>query len=211
MPMPPTVFVADDDAAVRESLRELLEAAGHDVRCFASGGDFLRTAPGADDGCLIVDVRMPGIDGLELQDRLRASGAPLPVIVVTGHADVPLAVRAMKGGAVDFVEKPFTAATILTAVGRALETARQRHRTDDSVMAAQARLVHLTPREREVFGLLAAGKPNKVIAHELAISPRTVEIHRARIMEKTHARSIAELVRLAVAAGVQASAAPERQ
>ncbi len=145
---------------------------------------------------------MPGIDGLELQERLRAAGIGLPVIVVTGHGDVPLAVRAMKAGAVDFVEKPFSERTILAAVDRALEFARQRRHVDIEAAAAQARLAPLTAREREVFGLLAVGRPNKVIAHELAISPRTVEIHRARIMEKTRARSLSELVRLAIAAGV---------
>ena len=200
--MPPTIFIADDDAAVRDSLRILLEAAGHCVRSFASGGDFLRAAPSEEEGCLIVDVQMPGIDGLELQERLRAAGIGLPVIVVTGHGDVPRAVRAMKAGAVDFVEKPFSERTILAAVDRALEFARRRRHVDTEEAAAQVRLAKLTAREREVFGLLAAGRPNKVIAHELAISPRTVEIYRARIMEKTRARSLSELVRLAIAAGV---------
>lgn len=207
--MPQTVFIADDDEAVRDSLQILLETAGHRVRSFASGNDLLAALQPADEGCLVIDVRMPGLDGLEVQDRLRAGHIGLPVVVITGHGDVPLAVRAMKAGAIDFVEKPFTEEAILAAVERALEVGRRRHKAELGSAEASARLAHLSEREREVLQLLVAGKPNKVIAYELSISPRTVEIHRARVMEKTRARSLSELVLLAVAAGIApASGAP---
>jgi two-component system, LuxR family, response regulator FixJ len=200
--MQPTVYITDDDEAVRDSLQVLLETSGYRVRTFASGGDFLKALQPDEDGVLIIDVRMPGISGLEVQDRLLSEHVPLPVIVITGHADVPLAVRAMKAGAVDFVEKPFSENEILAAVGRALEIGRQRHEAGIAAAEAEARLAPLSAREREVMRLLVAGKPNKVIAYELSISPRTVEIHRARVMEKTRVRSLSELVRLAIAGGV---------
>jgi two-component system, LuxR family, response regulator FixJ len=200
--MQPIVFIVDDDEAVRESLQLLLESAGHRVRSFASGGEFLTAMPSSEDGCLIIDVRMPGISGLDVQERLRVDRITLPVIVITGHGDVPLAVRAMKAGAVDFVEKPFTEEAILAAVERALEIARRKHEVGIDAADAEARLSPLSEREHEVLRLLIAGKQNKVIAYELGISPRTVEIHRARVMEKTQVRSLSELVRLAMAGGV---------
>ena len=200
--MPLTVFIADDDAAVRDSLQLLLETAGYRARAFANGEDLLAAVRPEDTGCVIIDVRMPGIGGLEVQERLLANCAALPVIVITGHGDVPLAVRAMKAGAVDFVEKPFAEEAILAAVERAFEIGRQRKRAGMDSAEAAARLSPLSEREREVLELLVAGKPNKVIAYELAISPRTVEIHRAHIMAKTHARSLSELVLLAAAAGI---------
>ncbi|HEV2303229.1 MAG TPA: response regulator FixJ [Stellaceae bacterium] len=200
--MPPTVLVADDDEAVRDSLQILLEAAGYRVETYASGSDFLAAARPAGEACLVIDVRMPGLGGLEVQERLQAEGAGLPVVVITGHGDVPLAVRAMKAGAVDFVEKPFSETAILGAVERALEIGR-RHQGGGMVAAeAEARVARLSGREREVLDRLVAGKPNKVIAYELSISPRTVEIHRARVMEKTGARSLPELVLMALAAGI---------
>lgn len=200
--MPVTIFIADDDEAVRDSLRVLLEAAGYAVRAFASGGEFLDAIGPRDEGCLIVDVRMPGIGGLDLQQRLRDERRPLPVIVITGHADVPAAVRAMKAGAVDFVEKPFSEEVILSAVERAVEIGRAARQAGTEAADAQARLGQLSEREREVMELIVAGKPNKIVAYELSISPRTVEIHRARVMEKTRAGSLSELVMLALAAGV---------
>jgi two-component system response regulator FixJ len=200
--MQPTLFIVDDDEAVRESLQLLLESAGHSVRSFASGSEFLTAMPSSEDGCLITDVRMPGIGGLDVQERLRDEHIALPVIVITGHGDVPLAVRAMKAGAVDFVEKPFTEQAILAAVERALEIGRRKPKVGIEVADAEARLSQLTEREHEVLRLLVAGKPNKIIAYELGISPRTVEIHRARVMEKTRARSLSELVRLAIAYGI---------
>jgi two-component system response regulator FixJ len=204
--VPQTLFIVDDDEAVRESLQLLLESAGHRVRSFASGSEFLAAMPSSEDGCLIIDVRMPGIGGLDVQERLRADGIALPVIVITGHADVPLAVRAMKAGAVDFVEKPFAEEAILAAVERALEIGRQQHRVEIETGDAAARLAPLSEREQQVLRLLIAGKQNKVIAYELGISPRTVEIHRARVMEKTRVRSLSELVRLAVAGGISPNA-----
>jgi len=200
--MQPIVFIVDDDEAVRDSLQTLLEAAGHRVRSFASGSEFLAAMPSSEDGCLIIDVRMPGIGGLDVQERLRVDGIALPVIVLTGHGDVPLAVRAMKAGAVDFVEKPFAEEAILAAVERALEIARRTHKVGIDAADAEARLSPLSEREHEVLRLVVAGKQNKVIAYELGISPRTVEIHRARVMEKTRARSLSELVRLAIAGGI---------
>ena len=200
--MPQTVFLVDDDEAVRDSLQTLLEAAGHRIRSFGSGSEFLTAMPVSEDGCLIIDVRMPGIGGLEVQERLRAEGIALPVIVITGHGDVPLAVRAMKAGAVDFVEKPFAEGAILAAIERALEIAMRKRETGSDVTDAEARLSPLTEREHEVLRLLVAGKQNKVIAYELGISPRTVEIHRARVMEKTRSRSLSELVRVAIAGGI---------
>jgi two-component system response regulator FixJ len=197
--MQPTLFIVDDDEAVRESLQLLLESAGHRVRSFASGSEFLTAMPSSKDGCLIIDVRMPGIGGLAVQERLRDEHIALPVIVITGHGDVPLAVRAMKAGAVDFIEKPFAEEAILAAVERALEIGRRKPKVGIEAADAEARLSQLTEREHEVLRLLVAGRQNKVIAYELGISPRTVEIHRARVMEKTRARSLSELVRLAIA------------
>ena len=200
--MQPIVFIVDDDEAVRDSLQTLLEAAGHRVRSFASGSEFLAAMPPSEEGCLIIDVRMPGIGGLDVQERLRVEGIALPVIVITGHGDVPLAVRAMKAGAVDFVEKPFAEEAILAAIERALEIGRQQHRVEIETGDAEARLAPLSEREQQVLRLLIAGKQNKAIAYELGISPRTVEIHRARVMLKTRARSLSELVRLAIASGI---------
>src|SRR5271169_4152723 len=160
--MQPTLFIVDDDEAVRESLQLLLESAGHKVRSFASGSEFLTAMPSSEDGCLIIDVRMPGIGGLAVQERLRDEHIAVPVIVITGHGDVPLAVRAMKAGAVDFVEKPFTEEAILAAIERALEIGRQQHEAGAQAADAEARLSQLTEREHEVLRLLVAGKPNKM-------------------------------------------------
>ena len=202
MPEPPwTVFVVDDDAPVRDSLAFLLEAAGFPVRTFASAEAFLDALRPDWQGCLLTDVRMPGLSGVELQETLSRRGVELPVIVMTGHGDVPLAVRAMKAGAVDFLEKPFDDAQLIERLEqcRAEDAARRARR------AARARrreaLERLTPRERQVLACLVAGKPNKIIAAELGISPRTVEVHRARVLEKLGARSLPELVRIALEAG----------
>jgi two-component system, LuxR family, response regulator FixJ len=191
-----TVFIVDDDDAVRDSLQVLLESAGITVEAFASPTAFLGSSAPERPGCLLVDVRMPEMDGIELQEALTAANRRLPVIVMTGHADVPLAVRAMKAGAVDFIEKPFEDEVIIETVRRALEL---RPAANPEITQ---RLASLTPREREVLEGLVAGRANKVIAFDLDISPRTVEIHRARVMEKMQARSLSQLVRIALEAGI---------
>jgi two-component system response regulator FixJ len=198
----PVVFVVDDDDAVRESLVMSLKLAGHQVESFASAAAFLASGAPNRSGCLVTDIRMPDMDGLELQEELRRRNCSLPVIVITGHGDVPLAVRAMKAGAGDFLEKPFARDALLAAVQRALE--RNATAVDSASQGDQirTRIALLTPKEREVFGLVVAGKQSKVIAHELGASPRTVEIHRARMMKKLNAGSLQELVRMAIAAGV---------
>jgi two-component system response regulator FixJ len=196
------VYIVDDDEAIRDSLSVLLETRGYAVARFASAPAFLAAAPALLPGVLIADVRMPGMDGLELQQRLNERALFFPMILVTGHGDVPLAVRAMKAGAVDFIEKPFAADAILAAIAAGRARLSETLPRAALAVAAAARLAALSPREREVLAGLVAGLPNKAIAHDLAISPRTVEIHRARIMQKMQAKSLSELVRLALAAGV---------
>lgn len=198
MPADRLVFIVDDDEAVRDSLQLLLESAGHVVHAFEAARDALESCRGRLPACIVTDVRMPEMDGLEFQEKLAAGGFHIPVIVMTGHADVPLAVRAMKAGAVDFIEKPFGDDTILASIEGALK--RKPQATTDPALVE--RLDSLTPREREVLELLVIGHPNKVIAHRLDISPRTVEIHRAHVMEKMKAKSLPELVRTAMQAGV---------
>ena len=193
------VYIVDDDSAVRDSLRMLLESAGHAVRDFDAARAFLSDAD-MDGGCLIVDIRMPGMSGLELQEELVRRNVSLPVIVITGHGDVPLAVRAMTAGAVDFIEKPFNDQRMLDSVARALQIGHQKRNRAGETQAARGLLVLLTPREREVFDQLVKGRPNKIVAHELGISPRTVEIHRSNIMDKLLARNLSDLVRTALAA-----------
>jgi two-component system response regulator FixJ len=193
------IHVVDDDAAVRDSLRVLLEASGFVVQTHDSARAFLTAATGA-AGCVLTDVRMPEIDGLELQRRLTERGVRLPVIVMTGKGDIPIAVRAMKAGAVDFLEKPFQDEQLLGAVRRALDEGKQLREADSTSAEAAARLAALTPREREVLDLLVTGLSNKAIANELGASPRTIEVHRARVLEKLQAHSLPELVRLVLAA-----------
>ena len=194
-----TVHIIDDDAAIRDSLRVLLEAAGFAVQTHDSPNAFLVAAPRL-EGCVLTDVRMPEIDGLELQQLLTQRCIRLPVIVMTGLGDVPIAVRAMKAGAVDFLQKPFDDEQLLDAVHRALEESRRLHDIEASAARSAALLATLTPREREVFDLLVTGLPTKAIANALGASPRTIEVHRARVFEKLHARSLPELVRLLLAA-----------
>lgn len=199
----PTIFIVDDDEAVRDSLQILLETEGFRTEVFASALAFLDARAAERPGCLLADVRMPDMSGLELQEKLVERRLDLPVIIITGHGDVPMAVRAMKAGAVDFIEKPFSDTTMLDAVRRALATVG-RAESDRALAAdAVARLETLTPRERQVLEHLVMGQPNKIIAFELDISPRTVEIHRARVMEKMQAQSLSHLVRLALAAKVE--------
>jgi two-component system response regulator FixJ len=200
------VYIVDDDDGVRDSLQILLESSGHAVRGFASPQEFLDAVGSIDFGCILVDLQMPGMDGLELQHRLRALNVKLPVIVVTAHGDIATAVEAMRSGAIDFVEKPFSDDAILTSIKLALAD-RPKPNAEDQVRAAiLERLKILSPREREVLDGMVAGHPNKIIAFNLSLSPRTVEIHRARVMDKMQARSLSELVRLAITAGIEAAA-----
>jgi two-component system response regulator FixJ len=196
-----TVHVVDDDEALRDSTRVLLESAGFACATYSSARAFLDAAKTA-TGCALVDVRMPEMDGIALLAALGALRRDLPVIIMTGFADVPLAVRAMKEGAVDFVEKPAPREALVDAVRRALGKAQQSQTDDGERQGARVRLERLTDREREVLELLVAGDANKIVAHKLGISPRTVEIHRGRLMEKTQSKSLAELVRTALAAGM---------
>lgn len=196
------VVIVDDDADVRDSLRALLESSGFAVRDHESAPAVLSDPAIAEALCLIADIRMPGMDGLQLQEELNRRKLLVPVIVVTGHGDVPLAVRAMKAGAIDFLEKPFDEELLLAAVRRANAVA-ERSRSEAQAGQEAARLIEqLTPRERDVLKHLVAGLPNKVIAYELSISPRTVEIHRAHVMDKMQARSLSDLIRSALAAGL---------
>ena len=197
------VYVVDDDEAVRESLAALLEAKSYTVRSFALARDFLAAAPSLRAGCLVADIRMPEMDGLELQRQLAARAFNFPLIVITGHGEVPLAVEAMKAGAIDFIVKPFAAEAILAGIEAGLARLVTTGGDDPLAATAAARLALLSPREREVLAGLLAGLPNKSIAYDLAISPRTVEIHRARVMDKMGARSLSELIRMSLAAGLQ--------
>jgi two-component system, LuxR family, response regulator FixJ len=197
------VHVIDDDEAVRDSLAALLESAGYAVLTYPSAEAFLAKAPASDQACALVDLRLPGMDGIALIERLAATDRLLPAIMVTGHGDVPLAVRTMRAGAVDFVEKPYAGFAILESVRRALARPTESAPGDDHPSdAITERVAALTPREREVLDLLVAGHPNKVIAYTLHISPRTVEIHRANLMKKMQARSLPALIRMAIKAGV---------
>jgi two-component system, LuxR family, response regulator FixJ len=193
------VHVVDDDEAVRSSLGFLFESAEQPVTLYPSASALLENAAGIAPGCIVTDVRMPDLDGLALQRRLGELGVRLPVIIMTGHADVPLAVAALKAGAVDFIEKPFDDDALLAAVRRALEGHARDAASREAVRETERRVASLTPREREVMEGMVAGKPNKVIAYDLGTSPRTVEVHRARVMEKMAVRSLPELVRLVLA------------
>jgi two-component system response regulator FixJ len=194
-----TVHVIDDDAPMRDSLRLLLEASGFAVRTHDGAGAFLTDIP-TGPGCVLTDVRMPEIDGLELLQRLNDHHVRLPVIVMTGQGDIAIAVRAMKAGALDFLEKPFSDEALLGAVTRALEQGEKLREAAATSAEAAVRLATLTPREREVLDLLVSGLPNKAIARELGASPRTIEVHRARVLEKLEANSLPDLVRLVLAA-----------
>ena len=194
----PIVHVIDDDADVRQSLSFLLGTAGLAVRVHESAVAFLKVLPDIENGCVVTDVRMPGMDGIELQRRLKAEKSTLPVIVMTGHGDIALAVEAMKAGAVDFIEKPFDDEVLLRAIKAALAKVRRREEADAAQSAVRGRLKLLSERERQVLDGLVAGKPNKIIAYELGISPRTVEIYRANVMTKMQADSLSSLVRMAL-------------
>jgi two-component system response regulator FixJ len=201
MPVEAVVHVIDDDDAVRESLSFLLETADYTVHAYESATAFLAKLERAEPGCIITDVRMPGMTGLELVRALNERGFTMPVIVITGHGDVPLAVEAMREGVIDFIEKPFADDTILTALGKACARSRDQSEQDVERNEVRKRLATLSTRERQVLDGLVAGQANKVVAIELGISPRTVEVYRANLMSKMQAASLSELVRMALVAG----------
>ncbi|WP_027058718.1 response regulator FixJ [Mesorhizobium loti] len=194
-----TVHIVDDEEAVRKSLAFLLTMNGFAVRVHNSATDFLAFAPGISNGCLVTDLRMPDMSGVELLRALQATQAMLPAIVITGHGDVPMAVEAMRAGALDFIEKPFEDQILIEAIGRAAERLEEPQPAANDVAAIQARLKELTEREQQVLSRVVAGHPNKTIAYDLSISPRTVEVHRANVMSKMQAKSLPELVRMALA------------
>jgi len=197
----PTIFVVDDDAAVRDALKLLLRSVGHAVETFGSAQEFLDAYGEDRAGCLVLDIRMPGMSGLELQQKLNEQHSILPIIFITGHGDVPMAVEAMQAGAVDFIQKPFRDQDLIDRINQALEKDSSNRAALGERNDIRRRLETLTPREREVLDLVVHGKANKVIAGDLKLSQRTVEIHRARVMEKMQASSLAHLVRMVLEVG----------
>ena len=197
----PTIFVVDDDAAVRDALKMLLRSVGQAVETYGSGQEFLDTYSEDRPGCLVLDIRMPGMSGLELQQKLNEKHSILPIIFITGHGDVPMAVEAMQAGAVDFIQKPFRDQDLIDRINQALEKDLSNRAALGERNDIRRRLETLTPREREVLDLVVHGKANKVIAGDLKLSQRTVEIHRARVMEKMQASSLAHLVRMVLEVG----------
>jgi RNA polymerase sigma factor (sigma-70 family) len=192
----PTVFIVDDDQEVREAIGLLMDSIGLAAEPYASAQDYLEAFDPARPGCLVLDIRMKGMSGLDLQQRLARETVHPPVIIITGHGDVPMAVRAVKAGAVDFIEKPFNDQVLLDAVHRALELDAERRGAASRLADIEDRLERLTPREREILEQVVAGKRNKVIAADLGITQSTVEAHRARVMEKMEARSLSDLMRM---------------
>lgn len=197
-----TIYLVDDEDAIRRSASFMLRTSGYTVDVFESGVAFLKDAKNLEPGCVLLDIRMPEMDGLDVQEALHDRGIPFPVIVMTGHGDVDVAVRAMKAGAVDFIEKPFAKEVLLSAIeegcARLTETDRKHKRADEAKLRIQA----LTPREQDVLHGLVKGHPNKTIAYDLGISPRTVEIHRANLMSKLEVNSLSDALRIAFAAGL---------
>jgi len=202
MPVEGLVYVIDDDPAMRDSLDFLLDAAGLKARLFDSAVSFLEALPVLGPGCIVSDVRMPNLDGLELLKRLRETNKALPIIIMTGHGDIPLAVEAMKLGAIDFIEKPFEDDRLIGTITAALSGAAQRHKGDAVTADIASRIASLSPRERQVLDGLVAGLSNKLIARDYDISPRTIEVYRANVMTKMQASSVSELVRFAIRGGL---------
>jgi two-component system, LuxR family, response regulator FixJ len=196
MPTDPTVFIVDDDQGVRDAVTLLMESIGLIAEGYVSAQGYLEAFDPRRPGCLVLDVRMRGMSGLELQERLAAEPLHPPIVMVTGHGDVPMAVRAVQAGAVDFIEKPFKDQVLLDAVHRALQRDAQARGQAVRLAEIQERLGRLTPREREILDLIVAGRRNKVIALDLGISQSTVEAHRAKVMEKLEARSLSDLMRI---------------
>jgi len=201
------VFIVDDDDSVRKSLSRVVTAAGYAVEAYASAREFLARPPSTGPCCLVLDVRMPGVTGLDLQRTLASAVHRIPVVFVTGHGDISMSVTALKGGAVDFLTKPFDKTALLDAIARALAKDTRERATEARIGDIQARAKLLTPRERQVFALVVTGMLNKQIAGELGVGEKTVKVHRARVMEKMRAGSVAELVRLADDVGIVVTAA----
>ncbi|MFN9807051.1 MAG: response regulator transcription factor [Betaproteobacteria bacterium] len=196
------VYLVDDEPDLRRALERLLRAEGCEVEGFSSAAEFLAQVPPEAPGCIVLDVAMPGIDGLAMQQRLTASGGLRPIVVLTGHGDIPMSVRAVKAGAVDFLTKPVKGVDLLRAVGAALDLAEQRQAQRAEWADLQARAAQLTPREREVFGHVIAGRLNKIIADRIGTTEQTVKVHRARVMDKMGAESVADLVRIGQRIGI---------
>ncbi len=193
-----TIFIVDDDEAIRDSLAVLLKTVDLNATTFSSGDEFLEAYDPGWEGCILLDIRMPGTSGMEVQKRLAESGCSIPIIFITGHGDIPMAVEAMHVGAFDFIQKPFRDQDLLDRIDQALTTSNEQGQQAARKKTVQNQLQTLTPREQEVMQLVVHGSANKVIAMDLGVSQRTVEIHRARVMEKMQARSLAELVRMAL-------------
>jgi two-component system response regulator FixJ len=202
MPDRGRVYVIDDDEAMRDSLNFLLDAAGFKVTLFETALAFLDALPSLEFGCVVSDVRMPGLDGIELLKRMKADNSTFPIVIMTGHGDVPLAVEAMKLGAVDFLEKPFEDDRLVAMIETAIHRAEPAARSEALTQEIAARIALLSPRERQVMDGLIAGLSNKLIARDYDISPRTIEVYRANVMTKMQANSLSELVRLAMRAGL---------
>ena len=196
------IYVIDDDVAMRDSLSFLLDAAGFDVTLFETAAKFLDALPGLEFGCVVSDVRMPGVDGIELLKRMKSGQSPLPIVIMTGHGDIPLAVEAMKLGAVDFLEKPFEDDRLIGMIEAAIRQGEPAAKNKAVTRDIASRIATLSPRERQVMEGLIAGLSNKLIARDYDISPRTIEVYRANVMTKMQANSLSELVRLAMRAGL---------
>jgi len=197
----PIVFIVDDDDSVRKALTRLIKSVDLNVETFASADDFLKRESHNGPACLVLDIRMPGLSGLDLQDELVAAGLTLPIIFISAHGSIPLSVRAMKAGAVDFIEKPFEDQSLLDAINQSLKKDRQAKLEQAELREIQRRVDSLTPRELQVFALVVSGKLNKQIAFELGTTERTIKAHRARVMKKMQAKSLADLIRLAEKVG----------
>ena len=202
MPDRGKVYVIDDDEAMRDSLNFLLDSADFNVTLFETALRFLETLPGLEFGCVVSDVRMPGLDGIELLKRMKADHSKFPIVIMTGHGDIPLAVEAMKQGAVDFLEKPFEDDRLIGMIEAAIRQAEPNLKSEAVSQDIAARIASLSPRERQVMNGLIAGLSNKLIARDYDISPRTIEVYRANVMTKMQANSLSELVRLAMRAGL---------
>jgi FixJ family two-component response regulator len=203
-----TVFIVDDDEAVRDSLGLLLRSVGYRARCYAGAKDFLKAFDPRDYGCLVLDIRMPGMTGLELQKHLAEIGCNIPIVFITGHGDIPMAVEAVRLGAVDFLQKPFEDQELVDRINDAMKQAAEQREGELERLEILDRIDSLTAREKQVMGQVVLGKANKVIAGDLGVSQRTVEIHRARVMEKMQANSLAHLVRMVMVAEAQGSPPP---